>query len=84
MTTLDTADKEISLADTQLGEHGLNTPRVFSYPYGLSSNIASQILTKYGYSLAFTPVSGSTLCQKQRLQLPRIRIGNTNLDAYGF
>lgn len=77
-------EKEISTADTQLTERGLDNPKVFAYPYGTVSDIAQALLTKYGYKLAFTTRHGSTLCEKQRLILPRVRIGNTPLAAYGF
>lgn len=77
-------EKEISTADTQLAEKGLNSPKVFAYPYGLSSAPAETFLTKLGYKLAFTTVPGSTLCKKLRFDLPRVRIGNADLSAYGF
>lgn len=77
-------EKEISLADTQLSEKGLDIPKVFAYPYGSVSDIAQTLLTKYGYKLAFTTRHGSILCEKQRLILPRVRIGNTTLSAYGL
>ncbi|MBI3443190.1 polysaccharide deacetylase family protein, partial [Candidatus Woesebacteria bacterium] len=77
-------EKEISTADIQLGERGLDNPKVFAYPYGTVSGVAEAILTKYGYTLAFTTRHGSILCKKQRLTLPRIRIGNVSLSSYGF
>lgn len=77
-------EKEISTADTQLAERGLNNPKVFAYPYGLPNASAETFLTKLGYKLAFTTRPGSALCKKQRLELPRIRIGNTDLSFYGF
>lgn len=77
-------EKEIVTADTQLTERGLDSPKVFAYPYGTVADIAESILTKYGYKAAFTTRHGSILCKKQRLILPRIRIGNINLSGYGF
>lgn len=77
-------EKEIGTADKQLADRGLNSPKVFAYPYGLVSSEAQRFLTSRGYSLAFTTNSGSILCQKQHLQLPRIRIGNSDLSYYGL
>lgn len=72
--------KEITTADGQLGDHGLNNPKVFAYPYGLTSANAEKLLTKLGYQLAFTTTPGSTLCKARHFDLPRVRIGNTKLD----
>ena len=80
----DEVTKEITTADTQLRDHNLNNPKVFSYPYGLETSFAVKLLTDLGYKLAFTTQLGSTLCKQQRFNLPRIRIGNTNISAYGF
>jgi peptidoglycan/xylan/chitin deacetylase (PgdA/CDA1 family) len=77
-------EREISLADVQLTEHGLNSLKVFSYPYGLGNDYDRQFLQKLGYKLAFTTKPGSTLCQKLRYDLPRVRIGNSPISVYGF
>lgn len=76
--------KEITTADKQLSERGLNLQKVFAYPYGLENGFAVGILKNMGYGLAFTTQHGSIECAKQRLSLPRIRVGNTSLLAYGF
>jgi peptidoglycan/xylan/chitin deacetylase (PgdA/CDA1 family) len=83
---VNTADmqREISTADIQLSDHGLNSPKVFAYPYGPDTLPAEDYLNKLGYEAAFTTKPGSTLCKKQRFNLPRIRIGNTSLSQYGF
>lgn len=83
-SSADVVEREITTADTQLTEKGLGNPKVFAYPYGLSSAIAQSVLSKLGYKLAFTTVPGSTLCKKLRLDLPRVRVGNADLSAYGF
>jgi peptidoglycan/xylan/chitin deacetylase (PgdA/CDA1 family) len=75
---------EITTADTQLSEKGLNNPKVFAYPYGLTSNNAEKLLTQLGYQLAFTTVPGSTLCKAKHFDLPRVRIGNGSMSQYGF
>lgn len=75
---------EISTADSQLLDHGLNTAKIFAYPYGIDSGQAINFLNSLGYKEAFTTIPGSLLCKKQRLALPRIRIGNAPLSAYGF
>lgn len=77
-------EKEISTADTQLRDHGQNNPKVFAYPYGGADNFAISYLANSGYSLAFTTNPGSTLCKQLRFALPRIRVGNISLAAYGF
>ena len=77
-------EREITLADTQLGEHGLNNPKTFSYPHGLSGNLAEESLTSKGYTLAFTNKQGLILCRQKRFELPRIRIGNTSLKSYSL
>jgi len=77
-------EREISTADLQLFERGLNSSKVFAYPYGLDNQRAISLLEKLNYKLAFTTRYGSVQCTKQRLDLPRIRIGNSNLSNYGF
>lgn len=77
-------EKEIGTADTQLTEHGLNSPKVFAYPYGPESSPAENYLNSLGYKAAFTTQIGNILCKKQRLALPRVRIGNGSLSNYGF
>lgn len=77
-------EKEITTADSQLGGRGLNSPKVFAYPYGLTSSYSIAFLQQMGYKLAFTTKHGSTLCKQQRLTLPRIRIGNAQLSSYGL
>jgi peptidoglycan/xylan/chitin deacetylase (PgdA/CDA1 family) len=83
-TSADEIQKEISTADTQLSDHGLNSPKTFAYPYGTISAPAINFLSQHGYSLAFTTQYGSTLCNKERLTLPRLHIGNTSLGYYGL
>lgn len=75
---------EISTADTQLSDHGLNNPKTFAYPYGPENINAENYLNSLGYKLAFTTRPGNILCKKQRLNLPRIRVGNNPLSNYGF
>lgn len=80
----DVLKMEISTADVQLNEKGLNVPKVFAYPYGLESALAISFLQGLDYKMAFTTRHGGTLCKKQILDLPRIRIGNGSLSIYGF
>lgn len=75
---------EIKTADTQLKDHGLGQVAVFAYPYGPSSANAEQILGDLSYKLAFTTVRGFYQCKKQRFDLPRIRVGNAQLNSYGL
>ncbi len=76
--------KEISTAQTQLSERGLDSLKVFAYPYGSDSPVAEKFLTDNNFQLAFTTRPGRLLCKRQRLSLPRIRIGNASLVAYGL
>lgn len=82
--SMSTMQYEISTADTQLSDHGLNSPKVFAYPYGLDSGQSEKYLASLGYKAAFTTVPGNILCKQKRFELPRIRIGSTTLSAYGF
>jgi peptidoglycan/xylan/chitin deacetylase (PgdA/CDA1 family) len=83
-TNKDIVKMEITTADFQLSEKGLNSPKVFAYPYGNASQYGKEVLENLEYKLAFTTKAGSTLCKKLRLELPRTRIGNINLSSYGF
>lgn len=75
---------EISTADSQLADRGLNSTKIFAYPMGVTNNRAQEYLSSLGYQLAFTTQSGSVLCKQRRLALPRIRIGEAPLSSYGF
>lgn len=76
--------KEISTAQTQLEQHGFGSPRVFAFPYGAFGALSEQYLSSNNFKLAFTTQPGSTLCKKKRFELPRVRIGNAPLSAYGL
>ncbi|OGY19015.1 MAG: hypothetical protein A2784_00340 [Candidatus Chisholmbacteria bacterium RIFCSPHIGHO2_01_FULL_48_12] len=82
--TIEVIRNEISLADTQLANRGFNFPKTFAYPYGLANANAQAVLQDLGYQLAFTTQPGRVLCTKQRLALPRLRIGNSPLTNYGL
>lgn len=84
LQNLEIIEKELSLADSQLAEKGLNQLKVFAYPYGGINNSAVDYLRKLNYGLAFTTRPGSVLCRQQRMTLPRIRVGNSPLSAYGL
>lgn len=77
-------ENEIKTADTQLNDQGLNSSKVFAYPYGLETGQAIKDLKDLGYKLAFTTVHGRVLCAQKRYDLPRIRIGNAPLSSYGL
>lgn len=81
---IDTAKKEIDLSETQLVEHGLNPELALAYPYGTYTGFTVDLLRERGFRLGFTTAPGSTLCKQNRLTLPRIRIGNAPLSAYGL
>lgn len=84
LASLKVLDMEIGTADKQLSNNGLNIDKVFAYPYGKPSNGAEETLTKYGYKLAFTTVHGNIACKGKRFDIPRIRVGNAKLSAYGL
>lgn len=75
---------EISLANTQLSDRGLNNPKAFAYPNGGYTVAAENYLRSLGYGAAFGTIPGSIECKKQRFDLPRLRIGNAPLSYYGF
>lgn len=81
---LETIKREITTAATQLSDHGLDPLKVFVYPYGSISQRAIGFLRQSGYQLAFTTVPGRIACAKQRLTIPRLRIGNSPLSNYGL
>jgi len=77
-------EMEITTADRELSERGLNNPKIFAYPYGSVGQYAQKLLGRLGYSVAFTTHSGTVLCKQMALTLPRVRIGNEPLVRYGF
>lgn len=76
--------EEITMADKQLSEHGLNEQKIFAYPYGNPGKTASEVLKSNSYEIAFTTVHGNILCKGKSLELPRIRVGNSSLKSYGL
>ncbi len=76
--------EEITLADKQLRDHGLNSDKIFAYPYGGASKAAEEVLRDNGYEISFTTVHGNILCKGKSLELPRIRVGNASLKSYGL
>lgn len=80
----DTDKREINTAENQLNEKGLNGMKVFAYPYGAESAAATKVLTEMGFKLALTTQPGRIQCKGMRLDLPRIRIGSSQLSNYGL
>jgi peptidoglycan/xylan/chitin deacetylase (PgdA/CDA1 family) len=76
LTQSSVMQKEISTADQQLLDRGLNSPKTFAYPYGPDNLAAENYLGSLGYKVAFTTKPGSILCKQKRFDLPRIRVGN--------
>lgn len=75
---------EITTADTQLNDHSMNAAKIFAYPYGTPSKVDQDVLASLSYSIAFTTTHGAWQCKGQRYTLPRIRVGNAPLSAYGL
>jgi peptidoglycan/xylan/chitin deacetylase (PgdA/CDA1 family) len=82
--TKEIQQNEITTADVQLSEHGLNSPKTFAFPYGDYTSFGETTLKGLGYQLAFGTVPGTAMCDKQRFHLPRVRIGDVQLSYYGF
>ncbi len=80
----DKMEKEIGLGENQLKEKGMDGEKVFAYPFGKVTKTAGKILLANGYSLAFTTRRGKVLCNGQRMNLPRIQIGNGPMSRYGL
>lgn len=59
------------------------TVNVFSYPYGGSNGQTEKFLHEGGFVAAVTSSRGLS-CAKLPYELPRIRIGNAQLSAYGL
>lgn len=78
------AMEEMKKADQQLFDHAMNNPKVFAFPYGTTSSYAISDLSALGYQAGFTTKHGKVLCKKQRLILPRIRVGNAPLASFGL
>lgn len=76
--------REITTADTQLSDHGINGVKTFAYPYGIDTAFAEKLLLSMDYKMAFTTVPGRIMCKMHRFSLPRIRIGNTDLSFFGL
>lgn len=75
---------EIETARQQIRDHTGQTVPIFTYPYGNYNGAAIQILQQDGFSGAFTTNPGMYQCESQILALPRTRIGNAPLSAYGL
>lgn len=82
--TIELQDKEIGLADKQLAEKNLDNCKVFAYPYGKPSQNSEKALEQLGYKMAFTTTHGNLVCKQQNLEIPRIRVGNAQLNSYGL
>lgn len=80
----DKIESEVTTASTQLQSNLSITVDVFAYPYGSYSSLAIQILREHNFTAAFTTVPGSWQCDSELMTLPRIRIGNAPMRAYGF
>lgn len=76
--------EEITTADKQLVDHGLNQDKIFAYPYGGAGKTAKEVLELNEYKIAFTTVRGNILCKGKSLELPRVRVGNASLKSYGL
>jgi len=83
-TSIAVTNKEVDTSQTQLVDRGLNPDMALAYPYGTYAQFTLNLLAQKGFKLAFTTTLGTIQCKARRLFLPRIRIGNAPLAAYGF
>ncbi len=74
---------QIVSAKNIIEENFGGTVNVFSYPYGGGNGQAEKILKEAGFVAAVTSSRGLS-CAKLPYELPRIRIGNAALSAYGL
>lgn len=79
-----TTNTEVDTSQLQLIQHSLNPDMALAYPYGSVANFTVPLLSQKGFKLAFTTAPGTTLCKKQRLVLPRVRVGNQPLASLGL
>lgn len=77
-------ESEITVPQSQLQTNLGIGSTIFTYPYGSYSPLAIQILREHNYIAAFTTNPASWECESQIMTLPRIRIGNAPMSAYGF
>lgn len=75
---------EITTAQTQLEEHLGLIPKIIAYPYGGYNAPSIKLLQELGYSAAFSTKPGTWQCTGNIFYLPRVRIGNAQLSAYGL
>ena len=83
-TTLEKAKQEIGTADKQLQDQLGKKVDIFTYPYGSTSPIATEVLKQSGYKAAFTTVPSTLQCDGYIYYLKRLHIGNAPLSYYGF
>jgi peptidoglycan/xylan/chitin deacetylase (PgdA/CDA1 family) len=77
-------ETEIVTAKIQLEEHLGKPVTIFSYPYGASNNQSISLLTKNGFTGAFTTIPSFYQCDSIIYQLHRNRIGNAPLSSFGL
>lgn len=75
---------EIMQAKKQLDDHLGTNQNIFTYPYGGFNASAISILKANGFKAAFTIFPGRVECEGNIMTLPRVRIGNAPLSAYGL
>jgi len=82
--TTDKIQYEILTAKQQIQDHLGQNVDIFTYPYGSFNNLSIQLLQQDGFVGAFTTNPGMYQCENSIMALPRTRIGNAPLSAYGL
>lgn len=80
----DSINYEVSESKKQVEKHLGGFYPVFSYPMGFFDDRVINILKQNHYVGAFSTLEGSKQCDQNEYKLRRIRIGNINIESYGF
>jgi peptidoglycan/xylan/chitin deacetylase (PgdA/CDA1 family) len=77
-------EQEILGAQADLKDHLGLTENILTYPYGAYNQTVLDFLEEHDYPAAFSTIKGRQSCLANILTLPRLRIGQENLSAYGL
>lgn len=77
-------EAELSSSSAAFTEHLGLTNTIFAYPYGSFSDSAVEKVKEHGFTAAISTIDGRNQCRSQIMTLPRLRIGNAPIDAYGL
>ena len=75
---------EVMTAKSQLDSHLGTNQTILTYPYGGYNQKVINFLINNGFKAAFTILPGRLNCEGNVMNLPRVRVGNAPLSAYGL